>query len=424
MVNWKFMMHRIKHILFITLAFASVPVIAQDTAVLRLDTILARIEQSHPLLQSYGLKAEGFKYSAEAATAWMAPMVGLGTFMTPYPFQKIMEDRDKGNIMLQLEQDIPNAAKLRTKKAYIASQADGLLAERGVSLNELRAQAKTQYYSWLMALERIRVLDEAIVLMEMMKKIEEVRYPYNQSPLSGVFKAESRVEENRNMKRMYEGEIQKARAWLNALMNRKGTDFFLIDTTHSVSFMPQLVYDTLQLAASRKDIARMNADINSMQLGIYSMRQEKKPDFRIRFDHMTPISSMMPNAFSAMGMVSIPIAPWSKRMYKNEIKAMELNVLAMQKEREAMLQETQGMLYGMQSEILVMQKRIENFGTKVIPALERSLDADFQLYQENKQQLAVVISDWEALVMMKMNLVDEKSRLYKMMVNYEKELYK
>ncbi|MCG7753844.1 TolC family protein [Flavihumibacter cheonanensis] len=418
------MMHRIKHILFTTLAFASVPVIAQDTAVLRLDTILARIEQSHPLLQSYGLKAEGYKYSAEAATAWMAPMVGLGTFMTPYPFQKIMEDRDKGNIMLQLEQDIPNAAKLRTKKAYIASQADGLLAERGVSLNELRAQAKTQYYSWLMALERIRVLDEAIVLMEMMKKIEEVRYPYNQSPLSGVFKAESRVEENRNMKRMYEGEIQKARAWLNALMNRRGTEFFLIDTTHAVSFMPQLVYDTLQLAASRKDIARMNADINSMQLGIHSIRQEKKPDFRIRFDHMTPISSMMPNAFSAMGMVSIPIAPWSKRMYKNEIKAMELNIQAMQKEREAMLQETQGMLYGMQSEILVMQKRIENFGTKVIPALERSLDADFQLYQENKQQLAVVISDWEALVMMKMNLVDEKSRLYKMIVDYEKELYK
>ena len=125
-----------------------------------------------------------------------------------------------------------------------------------------------------------------------------------------------------------------------------------------------------------------------------------------------------------MGMISIPIAPWSKRMYKNEIKAMELNVQAMQKEREAMLQETQGMLYGMQSEILVMQKRIENFGSKVIPALERSLEADFQLYQENKQQLAVVISDWEALVMMKMNLADEKFRLYKMIVDYEKELYK
>ncbi|MBL7768586.1 MAG: TolC family protein [Flavipsychrobacter sp.] len=418
------MMHRIKQLLLATLAFASAPVLAQDTAVLTLDTILVRIEQSHPLLQSYGLKAEGYKYSAEAATSWMSPMVGLGTFMTPYPFQKIMEDRDKGNIMLQLEQDIPNAAKLRTKKAFIASQADGVLAQRGVSLNELKAQAKTQYYTWLMAVERIQVLDEAIVLMEMMKKIEEVRYPYNQSPLSGVFKAESRVEENRNMRRMYEGEIQKARAWLNALMNRKGSDFFLIDTTHTASFTPQLVFDTLQLAASRRDIARMNAEINSMQLGIHSMRQEKKPDFRIRFDHMTPISSMMPNAFSAMGMISIPIAPWSKRMYKNEIKAMELNVQAMQKEREAMLQETQGMLYGMQSEILVMQKRIENFGSKVIPALERSLEADFQLYQENKQQLALVISDWEALVMMKMNLADEKFRLYKMIVDYEKELYK
>lgn len=397
---------------------------AQDTALLRLDTILLRIEQSHPLLQSYGLKAEGFKFSAEASTAWMAPMVGLGTFMTPYPFQKIMESRDKGNIMLQLEQEIPNSAKLRTKKAYISSQAAAVMAERGITLNELKAQAKTQYYTWLFALERIRVLDEAITLMEMMKKIEELRYPYNKSPLSGIFKAESRVQENRNMKRMYEGEIRKSRAWLNALMNRNGAEYFLIDTGYLPVFSPQLVFDTLQLAASRKDIIRMEAEINSMQLGVYSLRQEKKPDFKIRFDHMTPLSSMMPNAFSAMGMISIPIAPWSKRMYKNEIRAMEFNIQAMQKQREAMLQETQGMLYGMQSEILTMQQRIENYGSKIIPALERSLDADFQLYQENKQELAVVISDWEALVMMKMNLVDEKLRLYKMIVEYEKELYK
>ena len=63
---------------------------------LSLDTILKRIDRNNLLLQSYGLRAEGYKYTAKAATAWMAPMVGVGTFMTPYPGQEVMEDRDKG----------------------------------------------------------------------------------------------------------------------------------------------------------------------------------------------------------------------------------------------------------------------------------------------------------------------------------------
>ena len=44
--------------------------------VLSLDTVLQRIDNGNLPLQSYGLKASAYKYSAEAATAWMAPMVG------------------------------------------------------------------------------------------------------------------------------------------------------------------------------------------------------------------------------------------------------------------------------------------------------------------------------------------------------------
>src|SRR5688572_22404152 len=120
--------------------------------VLTLDTILARIDRNNISLQGYALKAESYKYSAEASTAWMAPMVGIGTFMTPYPGQKIMEDRDKGNIMVQIEQDIPNRSKLNARKRFIASKADAELADRDISLNELRSQAKRLYYNWLIAL--------------------------------------------------------------------------------------------------------------------------------------------------------------------------------------------------------------------------------------------------------------------------------
>uniref|UniRef100_UPI0025C64C4D TolC family protein n=2 Tax=Flavobacterium TaxID=237 RepID=UPI0025C64C4D len=215
------MMSNIK-ILAVLLLLLPLQLLSQTKQVLSLDTILQRIDKKNVLLQSYSLKAEGYKYSADAATAWMAPMVGVGTFMTPYPFQEVMDDRDKGSLMFRIEQDIPNIGKLNKKKKFIQSQGNIENATRTVTLNDYKAQAKQLYYSWMVAEQRMKVLDQNEKIMLTMKKIEEVRYPYNQSQLGNVYKIDARIEENKNMIRMQEGEIAKARAWLNSLMNQPG----------------------------------------------------------------------------------------------------------------------------------------------------------------------------------------------------------
>ncbi|MBW8682993.1 TolC family protein [Chitinophaga rhizophila] len=411
---------------YILLFVVSVPVrlAAQQTVVLPLDTILQRVDRNNLLLQSYALKAEGYKYEADAATAWMAPMFGAGTFMTPYPGQNVMDGRDKGSLMFQVEQDIPNPAKLSAKKAYIASQGNVVRATRDITLNELKSQVKRLYFNWLIARQRIVLLKENGQIMQTMKKIEEVRFPYNQSQLSGVFKATAKIEDNRNMILMQEGNIARARAWMNSIMNAPGNQVFEIDTSYEPQFTAGASYDTASLATARKDVLKMDESIHSMQLNIRSMQQEKRPDFRVRFDHMSPLGDMMPKAFSAMGMISIPIAPWSSKMYRSGIRSMEYNVQAMEKERAAMLQETQGMLYGMQYEIQSMQQRIEGMERKIVPALRQTLDVSFLNYQENKLALAAVIDAWEALTMMQSNVLDEKLKLYEMIVDYEKQLYR
>ncbi|ODT95245.1 MAG: hypothetical protein ABS85_01280 [Sphingobacteriales bacterium SCN 48-20] len=398
--------------------------LAQQKEVLSLPDVLQKIDSNNILLRTYGLKAEGYKYSADAATAWMPPMVGLGSFMTPYPFQKIMEARDKGSLMLRLEQEIPNGKKLQAKKRYIQSQGNVENANRAVTLNELKAQAKSQYFNWLVALEKIRIIQQNEKVLEMMKKIEEVRYPYNQSQLSTVYRAEASIEKNRNMLFMPQSEIAKAKAYLNALMNRPGNAELQIDTVYEPRFVATAFYDTASLATQRKDVLRMNESIHAMQLNIEAMKLERKPSFRIQYDHMSPLSSMMPQAFSVMGMVSIPIAPWSKKMYQSEIKSMRSNIQAMEQERAAMLQETQGMLYGMQAEIQTMQQRIQSIEEKVIPALQKTFDASFITYQENKLTLTVVLDNWDALNMMRLDVLDEKQKLYQMIVDYEKELFR
>ena len=400
-----------------------VQAIGQQGPVLSLDTILQRININNLSLQTYELRAESYKYSADAATAWMPPMVGFGTFMTPYPGQMKMEPSDAGQLMFRIEQDIPNLSRLKAERRYIESQGAVERAGRAVTLNDLKAQAKRQYYSWLVSEQRIKILQRNNEVMETMKKIEEVRYPYNQSQLSSVFQANARLEENRNMIRMQEGEIARARAYLNGLMNQRGNEAFRIDTAYQPGFTSSF-FDTTTLAGVRGDVLRMNESIRSMRLNIESMSKQRRPEFRIQYDHMYPLDAMMPNAYTIMGMVTIPIAPWASKMYKSGIKSMEYNVRAMEKERSAMLQETQGMLYGMQSEINAMKRRIQSMEQKVIPSLRDAFEANLINYRENKMQLNVVITTWDALNMMQLDLLNEKLRLYQMIVDYEKELYR
>ncbi|WP_316809748.1 TolC family protein [Pedobacter heparinus] len=419
------MMYNIKKITGILLLLLPFYSMAQEKQpVLSLDTILQRIDQNNLMLQSYGLKAESYKHTARAATAWMAPMVGIGTFMTPYPGQVLMDDRDKGSVMVQLEQDIPNPVKLNANKRYMESKGKVENETRGITLNEYKAQAKRLYFGWLIAAQRIVILQRNQKIMEMMKKIEEIRYPYNQSKLSSVYQTTAKLEENQNMIRMQEGDIAKARAWLNSLMNRQGNAGFAIDTTYQPLFVPAAVIDTGSLAMARNDIKKMDYSIQAMQLNIEAMKKQSRPDFKLRFDHMSPLTNMMPKAFSVMGMVSIPIAPWSSKMYKSEVKGMEYEVLAMDKEKAAMLQETQGMLYGMQFEIGSMEKRIAAMENKIIPTLQKTLDLNFLSYRENKMELPEVVGAWEALTMMQSNVLDEKLKLYLMIADYEKEIYR
>lgn len=396
---------------------------AQSRELLTLGEIIQRIDSNNIALKTYGYKADAYRHSADAVTAWMPPMVGLGTYMMPYPFQKIMEGGDRGSVMLRVEQEFPNMKKLHAKQKYIQSLGGIESMSREVKLNDLKAQAKTQYFNWLIALKKIKVLEENDKILKMMKKIEEVRFPYNQSQLSTVYRAEAEIQKNQNMMLMPQGDIARAKAYLNSLMNCPGNTDFAIDTIFNPEFTPKTLYDTSSLASQRKDVLRMNESIHSMQLNIEAHKLERKPTFSIQFDHMSPLTAMMPQAFSVMGMMTIPIASWSRKMYQSEIKSMQSEINAMQSERAAMLQETQGMLFGMQAQIQTMQQKILLMEEKVIPALQKTFDASFISYQENKLALPAVLENWEALSMMRTDVVDEKQKLFQMIVEYEKEIY-
>lgn len=395
-----------------------------NAQVISLDSVLLLIDKQNPMLQEYDNKVKALNTYAEGAKSWMAPMVGAGTFMTPYPGQMIMEEGDKGALMFSVEQEIPNPAKLNANKNYLASRAAVEQQGRSFQFNTLRAEAKTYYYQWLVAEEKMLILKENERIMDLMLRLSRIRYPYNQGSLGNIYKAEGRLHEVQNMQLMTQGDIDEMQSRLRSLMNLAPDAQIMVDTATEIRYTPdQIIYDTAALSDQRSDIKQIDRSIEVMKLNQQLQRFQAKPDFSIRFDHMQPLGNM-PSQFTAMAMISIPIAPWSSRMYKSEVKGMQYDIEAMKKGREGMLIETRGMLAGMAAQLTKMQQQLENYRSKIIPSLRKNYQTLMLAYEENREQLPIVIDGWEALNMAQMDYLEKMQDYYNMIVSYEKELEK
>ncbi len=421
--NWKFMKCNIKRSILYT-AFLVATVTELSGQIVTLDSVLRVIDTRNPMLQEYDNKVKALNEYSAGAKSWMAPMVGAGTFMTPYANQMLMDERDKGSWMLSVEQEIPNPAKLNANKIYSQSRAGVEQEGRSIQFNNLRTEAKIYYYKWLVAEEKIIVLNENEQIMDLMLKLAKLRYPYNQGSLGNVYKAEGRLNEVQNMLLMTRSDIEDSNVRLKALMNLAPSDSIMIDTATVVNFsFDQIINDTTALSDQRSDVRQINQTIEVMRLNQQLQRLQAKPDFKVRFDHMQPIGNM-PAVFTAMAMISIPIAPWSSKMYKAEVKGMQYDIEAMKKGREAILLETRGMLAGMANQIIRMKQQLENYEKKIIPALKKNYQTLMLAYEENREQLPIVIDGWEALNMAQMEYLNKREEYYKMIISYEKELEK
>ncbi len=405
---------------FTLMCLMSLNTVAQEA--MSLDQIIKEIEANNPSLKAFESQAKSQEARVEGAGSWMAPMIGAGTFMTPYPGQGMVEDSDRGAFMISAEQEIPNPAKTKAKKEYLGTLADTYRFGRSERFNELRGRARSLYFDLVIASKRMKFQNENRRIMQTMKKLADIRNPYNQGRLNEVFKADGRLSEADNMLLMTENQIKANKIALNALMDRPATAELKIDTEYRVVFAPLALLDSSYLAETRSDILHMDHNIHSMRANIRQMQQEAKPDFRLRFDHMSNYSAMMPNQFTVMGMLSIPIAPWSSKMYKSEIKSMNFEIDAMRQQKAGMLTEMLAMSKSMEIELTAMQQQLDRYEKKILPLLKKSLDVSLLSYQENKMDLTMVIDSWEALNMSQMNYLEAMQRYYKMIAEYEKSI--
>lgn len=408
--------------LFLSGVLLSFALTAQGQRLVSLDSVLSVIRERNPMLKSYKSRSDAMNTYAQGAGSWMAPEAGGGVWMLPY--RKTDDPRNRGQFMLSVQQRITNPSKLRANRDYLQSKAAIEEAGEEYVYNELRAQAKTAYYQWVVLLKREKVLQESEKIVQLMLQTAQSRYPYNQGKLGNIYKAEARLQEIRNMQLMNETQVIQKNILINQLMNVPGESRFSIDTTNLIARFTPDPSDTSTLAQSRSDIRRIDQSIRSLQLNQKLEGYQSRPDLTLSFNHMISRSAGMPNQFMLYGMVSIPIAPWSARMYQSNVRGMGQEVEAMKSERSAILNEVQGMTAGMMAEITTLERQIENYEKRIVPALRKNYETLMLAYEQGQEELPMVIDAWETLNMTRLQQLDAVQKFYENVAAYEKQIEK
>lgn len=111
-----------------------------------------------------------------------------------------------------------------------------------------------------------------------------------------------------------------------------------------------MVFDSALFYQQRSDLRAIDRDIQLTFLKQETEKQNLRPQFGVRFDNMYGFGGQ-PMQYTVMGMVKIPMAKWSSKMYKANIESLKWKANALQSQKQMMANELSGMAYGMRNEL-------------------------------------------------------------------------
>ena len=386
-----------------------------QSSVLLLDSVLANISRGNPALLAYTAKTSAQNEYAKGAINQDAPKVSAGQYQTPYSLRP-----NGGSFMIQADQMITNAAKLKAKEAYLKGQSAVTEQEQNYLRNQLLSQARGYYYEEVIIAKKIIQLQNTRETLEYMLKDANIKLTYGKEKLSNIYKAKADLYELDNTREQLENKRKQNTIMLNTLMNRSKNTVFAVDTNILIKEYETSLIDTAALAASRSDIKLIDRNIYLQHLNAEIEYNKRKPDFGLTAAHMLSYGGY-PNQYILMASVTIPIVPWASKEYKANLKGIKYEVVQLQNEKQDKLNQAEGQLASTRLDIVSTKKQLNNYQKNIIPAMLNSYKTALLAYEQNTGDLPSVLNAIKDLQAARMMMLDRLQDILQLQVVYERE---
>ena len=387
-------------------------------------SILDSIAGGHPSLKMIDAEIRSMDEAAKGAKSWMAPELSSGFFMTPYNprYWKVMDGQPgMGQFTIAVQQIIPNPKKLNADYNYMSSMSSVEKDKKINALNQLFAEAKKNYYEWVVYKKQLLILDDNEKLLNYMIQSVEIGYKNGVEKINAYYKAKAALGNVQNMRIMLANEINQRKYSINTLMNRDKTIDFEIDTSYKLKDFQTIVFDTTLFITSRSDIKAIEKEMYVNILKQEAERTMLLPEFGFRFENMYGWAQQ-PMQFTAMAMVRLPMARWSAKMNKANIESLKWKNESLRQQKLMIINESTGMAYGMRTNLLNKNNQLKLYQEKILPALRRNYQTYQLAYAQNTEELFQLFDAWETLNMTQIEYLKELKELLTMQVELERIL--
>lgn len=381
---------------------------------LTIDSVFAQVRRN-PALLSYDAKASAQDAYAAGAKNLDAPKISAGQYQAPYSLSP-----NAGSFMLQAEQMFTNPAKLRAKELYMKGMSKVTGEDRAYLQNQLFAQAKGYYNDRVILEKKLALLRNTQRLLDYMLKDANIRLTYGKETLSNIYKAKADLYQLDNTREQLNNEIRQKNIMLNTLMNRDKNAAFTVDTNVIIHDYEAALTDSAALASDRSDIRSIDRNIELQQLSANVENSKRKPDFGIQAAHMFSYGGY-PNQYILMGSITIPLAPWSSKEYKANLKGIRYEVQEMQQKRFDILNQAEGELARLRADMSSKKRQLKNYNDNIIPAQQNAYKTALLAYEQNTGNLSSVLDAIKTLQDSRMAALDQLQELLQLQVAYEKE---
>jgi outer membrane protein TolC len=392
---------------------------------MKLADILDSIGHSYPSLKMYDAEVKSLDAASKGARNWMAPEISSGFWMTPYNVNLWKKGSSgstgMGQYMISFEQMLPNQKYNSANEKFMRAMSSVVDENKKSNLNDLFAEAKENYNTWVIIEKKLLLIDEGDKLLQLMITNAETRYKNGLGKVSAYYKAKAAQGNLAKTRIMLQNDVLQKRIVLNTLMNRDKLTEFLIDTSYAVTDYESSKFDSTLFNNSRSDIKAIDQSIQLNYLNQQVETESLRPQFGVQFAHMFGFGGL-PEQFTLMGTVKIPFAQWSSRQSKANVESLKWKAVSLESQKQMMANEYTGMAYGMQQDMAAKKKQLLLFENSIIPALRKNYQSTLLAYEQNTEELFGLYDAWDTLNATQLEYLDELQQLLIVQVNLEKLL--
>jgi len=389
---------------------------------MNLENIFSAIQKNHPEMQMYDAQIRSLDEAAKGAKSWMPPEFGTGFFMTPYNIgltKAMGAEKGMGSYVVSASQMFPNKKEQNANALFMQSMSSVDKENKQFALNELYAEAKKNYYDWLVIEKKQSVIDENEKLLNFMIQSAELRYKNNLGPLNAYYKAKAELGKIENQRVILNNEITQKKILLNTLMNRDRNENFSIDTNFTIkNYQP---VDSNYLLQARSDIRAAERELQTNQLQLNLEKTKQLPQFGLMYEHMFGFGRS-PMLFSLVATVKIPLASWSSGSYKANVESLKWKAQSLEAKKQMIINQASGEANGLLSSLNSKKKQLQLFEENIIPALRRNYQTMQLAYEQNTGELFELFDAWQTLNMTQLDYLDQLQELLNMQAEMDKIL--